>query len=69
VSHLWHHLLETEEAVSDIDKWILDHAYAPDDIVLGDGITSISDDWLNDLHELLDLARPGWRTLFDRPKP
>lgn len=47
-----------------VDRWILDHAYAPDDIVLGDGVTSISDTWLTDLQELLDLARPGWRDLF-----
>lgn len=51
----------------EIDKWITDHVYAPDDIVLGDGVTSISDRWLASLHELLDIARPGWREIFDRP--
>jgi hypothetical protein len=46
-----------------IDQWILDHAYAPDDIVLGHrGL--MDDDETADLHELLDLARPGWRDLF-----
>lgn len=44
-----------------VDKWILDHAYSPDDIVIGDGTTP---DQLVDLQELLDAARPGWRDLF-----
>lgn len=56
---------DSKEAV---DRWVRDHAYAPDDIVLGDGVTSISDKWLDSLHALLDAARPGWRDLF-REKP
>lgn len=47
-----------------IDQWIRDHAYDPDDIVLGDGITY--GHIVADVQELLDLARPGWRELFRR---
>lgn len=47
-----------------IDGWILDHAYAPDDIVLGDaGLTASQ---LSEMQELLECARPGWHDLFDR---
>jgi hypothetical protein len=50
--------------MSELDQWVLDHAYAPDDIVLGDqGLTTSQ---LPALHLLLDLARPGWRDLFEK---
>jgi hypothetical protein len=53
-------------AYAKIDQWIRDHAYAPDDIVLGDGYEcqSLPVSQNADLQELLDLARPGWREVF-----
>jgi hypothetical protein len=50
-----------------IDKWVRDHAYAPDDIVIGDGheCESVPPSQNADLQALLDVARPGWREVFD----
>lgn len=46
-----------------VDQWIRDYAYAPDDFVLGgEGLSTAA---LAELHELLDLVRPGWRALFE----
>jgi uncharacterized protein YgbK (DUF1537 family) len=50
------------QAQEQIDKWIKAYAYAPDDIVLGS--RGLEDDQLPGLHGLLDLARPGWRSIF-----
>lgn len=47
-----------------VDRWVTDYGYAPDDFVLGGvGLGAAA---LAELHELLDLVRPGWRELFDR---
>lgn len=42
-----------------IDDWLRDHAYDPDDIVLGD--QGLTERQLPALHELLDIIRPEWR--------
>lgn len=51
----------------DVDRWITDTAYAPDDFVFGDA--GLTDRQLPALHELLDLVRPGWRELLLPPPP
>lgn len=45
-----------------LDQWIKDHAYSPDDVVLGD--QGLTDEQIPALHELLDVARPDWRSIF-----
>lgn len=46
-----------------VDEWIEDHAYAPDDIVLGN--RALEDEQLPEFHQLLDIVRPGWREVFE----
>lgn len=47
----------------EIDQWIRDHAYGPDDIVFG--TLGLSSTQLPAIHELLDIVRPGWQELFE----
>lgn len=46
-----------------VRQWVKDHAYAPDDIVLG-SMTTLDDEGLTALHALLDAADPDWRSVL-----
>jgi hypothetical protein len=45
---------------SGVVRWLHDHAYGPDDIVLGD--RGLTDAQLPAMHELLDIVLPNWRS-------
>lgn len=46
--------------VGAVITWVRDHAYAPDDIVLGD--RGLTDAQLPAMHDLLDTVLPDWRS-------
>ena len=46
-------------------KWLRDYAYAPDDLVLGKGYTSLTPDQYATLYELFDALWPEWRSVYD----
>lgn len=48
--------------VTDLDQWIVDHCYTPDDMVFGD--RGLTDEQLPAMRDLLDIARPGWKELI-----
>lgn len=59
-------------AVSDdvkaiVRAWLMEHAYAPDDVVLGD--RGLTDAQLPDLYLLLDRLDPTWREIFETEEP
>lgn len=45
--------------IDKVRQWVKEHAFAPDDIVLGD--QGLTDAQLTSLHELLDIVHPDWR--------
>ena len=48
-----------------IAAWLRKYAYAPDDLVLGNGHHSLTPDEYATLYELLDALWPEWRSVYD----
>jgi hypothetical protein len=56
---------EADELRARVEEWVRAKAYAPDDIVLGDG--KDYDLICADVRDLLDLVHPDWRSVFTSP--
>lgn len=47
--------------IETVDDWLREHALARDEFVLGNKV--VFDSQLPDLYKLLDIVRPGWRSI------
>lgn len=57
---------EPDQREAELEQWVRNQAYAPDDIVLGPH-TVLDKRGLANLQRLLDIAHPQWRNALAKP--